>query len=83
LAQRTRLRANVSASEGKEHDSSVGGDGSGSVVTATMAERVQKRVLDVFLNVFLNVSSSATKKIAAKVHAQLTRKNPVFMSVVD
>ena len=53
------------------------------VLTATMAERVQRRVLDVFLNVSLNVSSPATKKIAAKVHAQLTRKNPVFMSVVD
>jgi hypothetical protein len=50
---------------------------------ATMAERVQKRVLDVFLNVSLNVSSPATKKIAAKVRAQLARKDPAFMSVVD
>jgi hypothetical protein len=46
---------------------------------ATMAERVQKRVLDVFLN----VSLPATKKIAAKVHAQLACKDPAFMSVVD
>ena len=50
---------------------------------ATMAERVQKRVLDVFLNVSLNVSSPATKKIAAKVRAQLAHKDPAFMSVVD
>jgi hypothetical protein len=50
---------------------------------ATMAERVQKRVLDVFLNVSLNVSSPATKKIAAKVHPQLARKDPAFTSVVD
>jgi hypothetical protein len=48
-------------------------------LTATMAERVQKRVLDVFLN----VSSPATKKIVAKVHAQLARKDPAFTSVVD
>jgi len=50
---------------------------------ATMAERVQKRELDVFLNVSLNVSSPATKKIAAKVHAQLACKDPAFMSVID
>ena len=52
-------------------------------LTATMAERVQKRVLDVFLNVSLNASSPATKKIAAKVHTQLARKDPAFTSVVD
>ena len=52
-------------------------------LTATMTERVQKRVLDVFLDVSLNVSSPATKKIAAKVHAQLARKDPAFTSVVD
>ena len=52
-------------------------------LTATMTERVQKRVLDVFLDVSLNVSSPATKKIAAKVHAQLARKDPAFTSVID
>ena len=52
-------------------------------LTATMAERVQQRVLGVFLNVSLNVSSQAIKKIAAKVHAQLARKDPAFTSVVD
>jgi hypothetical protein len=52
-------------------------------LTATMTERVQKRVLDVFLDLSLNVSSPATKKIAAKVHAQLARKDPAFTSVVD
>jgi hypothetical protein len=49
------------------------------VLTATMSERVQKRVLDVFLN----VSLPATKKFAAKVHAQLAHKDPTFTSVVD
>jgi len=53
------------------------------VLTATMAERVQRRVLDVFLNVSLNVSSPATKEIAAKVHAQLAHKDPAFASVID
>ncbi len=45
-------------------------------LAATMAERVQKRVLVV-------LSSPATKKIAAKVHAQLARKDPAFTSVID
>ena len=53
------------------------------VLMATMAERVQKRVLDVFLNVSLNVYSPATKKIVANVQAQLARKDPAFTSVVD
>jgi hypothetical protein len=29
------------------------------------------------------LSSPATKKIAAKVHAQLPRKDPAFTSVID
>jgi hypothetical protein len=49
-------------------------------VMATMTERVQKRVLDVFLNVSTTLP---TKKIAAKVHAQLARKDAAFTSVVD
>ncbi len=49
------------------------------LLMATMAERVQKRVLDIFLN----VSLPATKKIAVKVHAQHARKDPAFTSVVD
>jgi hypothetical protein len=49
-------------------------------VTATMTERVQKRVLDVFLN---GSTTLPIKKIAAKVHAQLTRKDAAFTSVID
>ncbi len=73
MAQRAQLRANVSASGGEEHDSGGGGDNSGR----------KGPKLDVFLNMSLNVSSPATKKIAAKVRAQLARKDPAFMSVVD
>jgi hypothetical protein len=49
-------------------------------VTATMTERVQKRVLGVFLNASTTLP---TKKIVAKVHAQLARKDAAFTSVVD
>ncbi len=49
-------------------------------VMATKTERVQKRVLDVFLNASTTLPM---KKIAAKVHAQLVRKDAAFTSVVD
>jgi hypothetical protein len=50
------------------------------VLMATMTERVQKWVLDVFL---CASTTSMTKKIAAKVHAQLTPKDAAFMSIVN
>jgi hypothetical protein len=50
------------------------------VLAPTMIDRVQKRVLDVYLNV---TNTPPTKKIAAKVHTQITRNDAAFTAVID
>ncbi len=72
MAQQPQLQANVSASGGKE-DGSGGGDGHND-------RKGPKEGAGHILNASTTLP---TKKIGAKVHAQLARKDAAFTSVVD